>query len=318
MLRVVQEALANARRHSDARRVSVTAGARGGSSWLEVSDDGRGFDQTTVPAGMGTKGMRQRALALGGELRVWSKPGEGTRVRLELTAEDVGTRPDGAETDEAKILLVDDHASFRQGVAAALDAEPGLTVAGQAGSLAEARTMLVGFDVAVVDLGLPDGFGGDLIRELRAANPRAQALVLSATGDREEIARAVESGAAGVLHKSSDMAEVANAVRRLRAGQTLMPLEDVVELLRFAGARKDEEHDARQAISSLTERELEVLSLLAEGLEAQKIAARLHISAKTERNHVAKILSKLGVHSRLQAVLFAGRHGFVEIGDKEA
>jgi DNA-binding NarL/FixJ family response regulator len=114
------------------------------------------------------------------------------------------------------------------------------------------------------------------------------------------------------------MAEVANAVRRLRAGQTLMPLEDVVELLRFAGARKDEEHDARQAISSLTERELEVLSLLAEGLEAQEIAARLHISAKTERNHVAKILSKLGVHSRLQAVLFAGRHGFVEIGDKEA
>ena len=318
MLRVVQEALANARRHSDARRVSVTAGARGGSSWLEVSDDGRGFDQTTVPAGVGTKGMRQRALALGGELRVWSKPGEGTRVRLELTAEDAGTRPDGAGTDEAKILLVDDHASFRQGVAAALEAEPGLTVAGQAGSLAEARTMLVGFDVAVVDLGLPDGFGGDLIRELRAANPRAQALVLSATGDREEIARAVESGAAGVLHKSSDMAEVANAVRRLRAGQTLMPLEDVVELLRFAGARKDEEHDARQAISSLTERELEVLSLLAEGLEAQEIAARLHISAKTERNHVAKILSKLGVHSRLQAVLFAGRHGFVEIGDKEA
>ena len=318
MLRVVQEALANARRHSDARRVSVTAGARGGSSWLEVSDDGRGFDQTTVPAGMGTKGMRQRALALGGELRVWSKPGEGTRVRLELIAKDAGTRPDGAETDEAKILLVDDHASFRQGVAAALEAEPGLTVAGQAGSLAEARTMLVGFDVAVVDLGLPDGFGGDLIRELRAANPRAQALVLSATGDREEIARAVESGAAGVLHKSSDMAEVANAVRRLRAGQTLMPLEDVVELLRFAGARKDEEHDARQAISSLTEREREVLSLLAEGLEAQEIAARLHISAKTERNHVAKILSKLGVHSRLQAVLFAGRHGFVEIGEKEA
>jgi DNA-binding NarL/FixJ family response regulator len=177
--------------------------------------------------------------------------------------------------------------------------------------------MLDGFDVAVVDLGLPDGFGGDLIRELRAANPRAQALVLSATGERAEIARAVESGAAGVLHKSSEMAEVADAVRRLRAGQTLMPLDEVVELLRFAGARKDEEHDAKQAISSLTERELEVLSLLAEGLEAQEIAARLHISAKTERNHVASILSKLGVHSRLQAVLFAGRHGLVELGAKD-
>jgi DNA-binding NarL/FixJ family response regulator len=129
---------------------------------------------------------------------------------------------------------------------------------------------------------------------------------------------AVESGAAGVLHKFAEMAEVANAIRRLRAGETLMPLEDVVELLRFAGARKDEDHDARRAISSLTERELEVLSLLAEGLEAQEIAAKLHISAKTERNHVANILSKLGVHSRLQAVLFAGRHGLLEIGTKDA
>jgi DNA-binding NarL/FixJ family response regulator len=215
------------------------------------------------------------------------------------------------------VLLVDDHASFRQGVAAALEAEPGLKVAGQAGSLAEARQMLDGFDVAVIDLALPDGFGGDLIRDLRAANPDAQALVLSSTEDRAEIARAVESGAAGVLHKSSEMREVADAVRRLRAGEVLMPLEEVVELLRFAGARKDEEHEASQAISRLTDRELEVLSLLAEGLEAQEIAARLHISAKTERNHVASILFKLGVHSRLQAVIFAWRHGLVEIGGRD-
>jgi DNA-binding NarL/FixJ family response regulator len=177
--------------------------------------------------------------------------------------------------------------------------------------------MLDGFDVAIVDLGLPDGFGGDLIRDLRAANPHAQALVLSSTEDRAEIARAVESGAAGVLHKASEMEEVADAVKRLRAGETLMPLEEVVELLRFAGARKDEEYEARQAISRLTERELEVLSLLAEGLEAQEIATRLHISAKTERNHVASVLFKLGVHSRLQAVIFAGRHGLVEIGRKD-
>ena len=178
--------------------------------------------------------------------------------------------------------------------------------------------MLDGFDVAVVDLGLPDGFGGDLIRDLRAANPHAQALVLSSTEDRSEIARAVESGAAGVLHKSAEMEEVAEAVRRIQAGETMMPLEEVVELLRHAGARKEEEHEARQAISRLTGRELEVLSLLAEGLESEEIAARLHISAKTERNHVAKILSKLGVHSRLQAVIFAGRHGLVEVGGEDA
>ncbi|HEX5851178.1 MAG TPA: PAS domain S-box protein [Rubrobacter sp.] len=317
VLRVVQEALANVRRHSDARHATVIASTGDGSAWLEVSDDGGGFDQTEVPVGTGTRGMLQRAKALGADLRVWSQPGEGTRVRLELPRQDTSTHPDRTGGEEVRVLLVDDHASFRQGVAAALEAEPGLRVAGQAGSLAEARAMPGEFDVAVVDLGLPDGFGGDLIRELRAANPHAQALVLSATGERSEIARAVESGAAGVLHKSSEMAEVADAVRRLRAGETLMPLEEIVDLLRFAGARKDEERDARQALSTLTEREREVLSLLAEGLEAQEIAARLHISAKTERNHVAKILFKLGVHSRLQAVLFAGRHGLVEIGARD-
>ncbi len=215
------------------------------------------------------------------------------------------------------LVHVDDHAAFRQGVASVLEGEPGLEVAEQAGSLSEAREMLDGFDVAIIDLGLPDGFGGDLIRELRAANPRTQVLVLSSTKDRSEIARAVESGAAGVLHKSSEMRDVAEAVRRLYAGETLMPLEEVIELLRHAGARKDEEHEACEAISRLTERELEVLSLLAEGLDAQDIAAGLHISAKTERNHVASILFKLGVHSRQQAILFAARYGLVELEAKD-
>ena len=153
-----------------------------------------------------------------------------------------------------------------------------------------------------------------MIRALRVANPRAQVLILSSSQDRAEIARAVESGAAGVLHKSAGMDEIIDAVRRLKAGKSLLPLEDVVELLRFAGARKEEEHEAQQAIARLTDREREVLEALAEGLDAQQIAGRLHISAKTERNHVASILAKLGVHSRLQALVFAARHGVVEIG----
>ncbi|HEX2741776.1 MAG TPA: PAS domain S-box protein [Rubrobacter sp.] len=318
LLRIVQEALANARRHSAARRISVSAGASERELWVEVSDDGGGFDPKAVSAGVGTRGMRQRARALGGELEISSTPGGGTTVRLELAVETRRAQPAESGTDGARILLVDDHASFRQGVAAALEAEPGLEVVGQAGSLAEARAKLDGYDIAIIDLWLPDGFGGDLIRDLRAANPHAQVLVLSSTEDRAEIARAVESGASGVMHKASELKEVADAVKRLRSGETLMPLEEVVDLLRFAGARRDEEHEARQAISRLTERELEVLSLLAEGLEAQEISSRLHISAKTERNHVASILFKLGVHSRLQAVIFAWRHGLVEIGRKES
>jgi DNA-binding NarL/FixJ family response regulator len=168
-------------------------------------------------------------------------------------------------------------------------------------------------DVAVVDLGLPDGYGGDVIGELRASNPQAQALVLSASFDRAEVASAVESGAAGVLHKTAHLVEVVDAVRRLRAGETLMPLEEVVELLRFAGSKREEEYEARQTLAQLTPREKEVLRTLAEGLDTREIAERLNMSVRTERNHMASIMAKLGVHSQLQALVFALRHGVVEI-----
>jgi two-component system sensor histidine kinase NreB len=314
LLRIVQEALANTRRHSGASHAWVAAGTSPGKLWVEVSDDGRGFDQARMSAGTGTRGMRERARALGGELVISSKPDGGTRVRFEMPAAKNDGSSGEAPAGKSRILLVDDHASFRQGVAAALEGEPGFSIVGQAGSLAEARGMLRETDVGIFDLGLPDGYGGDLIGALRVANPRAQALVLSSSQDRTEIARAVASGAAGVLHKSAGMDEIIDAVRRLKAGETLLPLEDVVELLRFAGARKEEEYEAQQTIARLTDREREVLEALAEGLDAQQIAGRLHISAKTERNHVASILTKLGVHSRLQALVFAARHGVVQIG----
>jgi DNA-binding NarL/FixJ family response regulator len=92
-----------------------------------------------------------------------------------------------------------------------------------------------------------------------------------------------------------------------------MPLEEVVELLRFAGSEREREYEARQAIEKLSPREIEVLQALAEGLDSAGIAERLHISLRTERNHMANILSKLGVHSQLQALVFALRHGVVQL-----
>ena len=308
LLRIVREALINARRHSGARRVWIAVGTSEDKLWAEVSDDGRGFDPLEAAGGIGIVGMRERAHVLGGNLGIRSEPGAGTTVRFELAL-----RKDRQDLEEIRILLVEDHASLRQAVAALFDGEPGFTVVGQAGSLAEARTMLDGIDVAIVDLNLPDGYGGDLIREMRDANPHAIALVLSAYFDRVEIARAVESGAAGVLHKSAGIDEVVEAVRRLRAGETLLPLEEVVELLRFASSRREQEQEARQAIAQLTPREKEVLKALAEGLDGKEIARRLNISLPTERNHMASILAKLGMHSRLQALVFALRHGVVDV-----
>ena len=308
LFRILQEALTNARRHSEARTISVAVRTSGNRVRAEVSDDGRGFD-TKRASGMGTRSMRDRALMLGGELQVESRPGGGTWVRFEMPLGDT------ADEEVARILLVEDHASFRQAVATVLDREPEFEVAGQAGSLEEAREMLAGetIDVAIVDLGLPDGYGAELIKELREASPQAQVLVLSASLDRTEIARAIEYGAAGVLHKSAGMDEVVGAVRRLRAGESLLPLSEVVELLRYAGNKREREYEARHALAQLTPREREVLQALAEGLDGREIAGRLRISATTERNHMARILAKLGVHSRLQALVFALRYGAVEI-----
>jgi PAS domain S-box-containing protein len=310
LLRLVQEALANVRRHSGARRVRVAVDTSGSKLRVEVSDDGRGFDPAGASAGMGMRGMRERARALGGSLEIRSKPGEGTRVRFEVALD-----RDVQEPEEARIMLVEDHASFRQAVASVFEREPDFTVVGQAGSLAEAHRMLGAkpVDVAIIDLALPDGYGGELIKDLRDANPGAMALVLSASLDHAETARAVESGAASVLHKSVELDEVVNAVRRVRAGETLLSPEEVVQLLRFASSRREHEYEARQAIAQLTPREREVLQALAEGLDGPEIARQLRISIPTERNHVASILAKLGVHSRLQALVFALRHDLVSV-----
>jgi DNA-binding NarL/FixJ family response regulator len=254
--------------------------------------------------------MRERAALLGSRFSLETSAGEGTRVRLELPL----SPPAGTEGDEElRVLLVEDHAAVREAIASAFANEPGIRVVGEAASLAEARSMLEEVDIAVVDLGLPDGYGGDLIRELTEVNPHAEAVVLSASLDRAEVARAVESGAAGVLDKTVHLDEVVSSVRRLRAGEALLPMDEVVELLTYAVRRREQERDDRQALSRLTPRELEVLQLLADGLDSRAIAEKLHITVRTHRNHVASILSKLGVHSQLQALVFALRYEAVHI-----
>jgi PAS domain S-box-containing protein len=321
VLRIVGEALTNARRHSGAENVWVRVWSSEGKLYAEVSDDGRGFDVSEEPSatptfrgGIGIRGMNERAHLLGGELKIESEPGNGTKVLFELALEQ---EQEEAKEEKVRVLLVEDHATVRDAIASSFEVEAGFEVVGQAASLAQARTMLEEtgqrVDVAVVDLGLPDGYGADLIGELREKNPQAQVLVLSATADRSEIARVAEAGAAGILNKTVHLDEVVETVRRLRAGETIMPLEEVVELLRYAGRERRQEYEARQAIEKLTPREREVLQALAEGLDSERVAQKLNISLRTERNHMSSVLAKLGVHSQLQALVFAVRHGVVEI-----
>src|SRR4028119_82103 len=198
-----------------------------------------------------------------------------------------------------RILLVEDHASFRQTLAYIFDGEPDFEVVAQAGSLAEARRTAVGggADLGVIDLTLPDGEGVELIRELREANDEFAALILTASVDKSEHARAVEAGAAGVVHKSANVDEILDATRRLAAGETppppqgaagprprargaretLLSQREIVGLLRLAGQAREEERVARASIGQITPREREVLQTLAEGLSHKEIAARPHM-----------------------------------------
>ena len=168
-------------------------------------------------------------------------------------------------------------------------------------------------DLGIIDLGLPDGGGAELIEELHEANPDFAALVLTASVDRAEHARAIEAGAAGVVHKAADVDEILETTRRLAAGETLISQGELLEMLLIAGQSREEEREARASIEQLTRREMQVLQSLAEGLTNREIAERLHMSVDTERTHMMNILSKLGVHSRLQALLFAARHGLIEL-----
>jgi DNA-binding NarL/FixJ family response regulator len=224
------------------------------------------------------------------------------------------TIEDNVRHDRTRILLVEDHASFRQALAFMLERESEFEVVGQVGSVAEARALdrqsLEDVEVAIVDLALPDGDGLDLLDDLSS---RTVTLVLSASLETARFARAVESGASGVLHKSTPIKEIVDAVRRLKAGEALLSPGDVIEMLRFVNRERQEELSVRRAVERLTPREREVLQALAEGLESKEIADKLNVTVETERTHMVNILHKLGVHSRLQALVFAARHGVVQI-----
>lgn len=246
---------------------------------------------------------------MGTELTSFSRPSDergGTLSRADARLGD----------SRIRVLLVDDHTAFRQALALVLAQEPDLQVVAHAGSIATAHQVIeagVRVDVAIVDLGLPDGHGADLIRELRDTCAGMQALALTAHGDCRDATRAMGAGAAGFLPTSASLEEIVAAVRRLAAGGWLHTPIELVELLREAGAERARELAARAMIRRLTPRERAVLDLLAEGLSDAEMAHRLSVSTETVRTHMVNLLKKLGVESRLQALIVAVRHDLVTL-----
>jgi len=219
-------------------------------------------------------------------------------------------------TSQIRILLVDDHASTRVPLAFMLDQEPDLAITAQAGSIVEATATIGqgGIDVAIIDLGLPDGSGEELIAPLRTACPNAQSLILTYFSDRERLAAAIAAGAAGILHKSSPVEDVMEAVRQLHRGEQLLSLHEIVAAIQLLDRERRRGQEIERLASELTTREREVLNALAEGLSDREIAARFSVGPATVRTHVTHILDKLDAQSRLQALVTAIRHGIVNVG----
>jgi len=218
---------------------------------------------------------------------------------------------DRAWEQPSRVLLVEDHHSFRQALTFILNLEPDFTVVAEADSLAKARAVLEKFDLAIVDLALPDGNGADLIEDLRRTNPGVTVLILSATLDEANIVRVIDAGAAGVVDKLAGANEIVQEARSVRAGATMPRQTEVVEMLRTIASHGGKNHEVRPD-ARLTARETEVLRALVEGLDNEGIAEKLGITLEEEQNHLAGILEKLGARSGLQALTIAARRGVIE------
>ncbi len=209
------------------------------------------------------------------------------------------------------LLLVDDHQLVRWGVRTFLATQPDITVVGEAASGEEALRLAVELapDVALVDLVMPGLDGVEVTRRLKAQSPRTQVIVLTSYHEDERIFPALRAGALSYLLKDVGARELADAVRKAAMGEAVMHprvAARVVAELRNAG------RTSAAPAPVLSEREQEVLRLIAEGISNTEIAERLVISENTVKSHVSNILSKLHLADRTQAAVYAWREGLVE------
>lgn len=207
----------------------------------------------------------------------------------------------------ARVLIVDDHAMFAQSLTLALNEEDDLSVAAVATSLAAARSRVLDChpDVVVLDHRLPDGNGVAAIEELRALRPSIKVVVLTAQATESLVSAALHAGAAGFVAKTDNVDNLVAAVRAAAVGESVISPALLTRLLPKLGAPEG------KIGRNLTEREREVLILLADGLTNKAIAERLGVSPHTVRNHVVSLCKKLGAHSKLEALAVATREGLV-------
>jgi len=208
------------------------------------------------------------------------------------------------------VLLVDDHALVRQGVRAFLETQDDITVVAEAGGGEEAIKLAAEHapDVALMDLIMPGMDGVEATRRLTASSPRTNVVMLTSYHDDEHVFPAIRAGALSYVLKEIGPEELADAVRKAAIGDAVLHPRVAARVVReLHGARRDEPNVFRE----LSEREMEVLKLIADGMSNAQIAACLYVSEKTVKSHVSNILGKLHLADRTQAAVYAWRQGVV-------
>jgi DNA-binding NarL/FixJ family response regulator len=212
-----------------------------------------------------------------------------------------------SETQLIRVVIVDDHEMFAQGLEAILNADPGLEVVATAGTVdagcASVRLHLP--DVVLMDYELPDGDGAEATERIKADAPKTQVVMVTSFDDESVLVRAIEAGCSGFITKHKAIQEVSSAVRAAHAGEALISPSMLARLLPRLRQKP------RGVGADLTPREIEVLKLLADGVSNQQIAEKLVLSMHTVRNHVQNVITKLGAHSKLEAVATAVREGII-------
>ncbi len=208
------------------------------------------------------------------------------------------------------VLLVDDHRVVRQGVRAFLTTQPDLLVVGEAEGGAEGVQLAAQHvpDVALMDLVMPGMDGVEATRQLKQVSPRTQVIVLTSYHDDEHIFPALRAGALSYMLKDVSVDVLADAIRKAARGEAVLHPRVATRVIKEL---QGELHDQPNPFTELTDRELEVLRLIAGGLNNNDIAVRLVLSEKTVKGHVSNILSKLQLADRTQAAVFAWREGIV-------
>jgi two-component system response regulator DevR len=206
------------------------------------------------------------------------------------------------------VFLLDDHEVVRRGVRDLLEAEDGFSVVGEAATCAQAlvRVPALRPQVAVLDMRLPDGDGVTVCRELRSRMPELACLMLTSFDDDDALLDSIMAGASGYVLKQIKGSDLVAAVRTVASGRSTLDPETTAKLL--ANLRRQQEPPPQDPVrSQLNERELAILELIGDGMTNREIGSRLFLAEKTVKNHISRILAKLGVERRVQAAMLVGK-----------